>query len=335
MKLNHSYYYPGINSLKKNLLMLLPNTIIYWPLGPNKLSWRHLKHILKDKLCLENIIKITNIYIKVGYWPTHFKSSTTIIIPKPNKASYNMPKSFRLIVLLNMLDKLIEKVIGDRLQFHVISNNFIYQSQLGGLKYKSTTNTSIVLIHFICMGWVKNLSTSTLAFNIAQFFLLLNHHFLTLILRKAEFDFCIINFFSSYLIDRKTQYFWNNFSSSVFNINMGVGQGLALSPILLALYLTPFLHILENYLKNLNLQISILSFVNDGLLVAQSKSLHTLNSLLFCSYNVTSNLFLQFGFLVEHSKTEVFHFTRSQNSFNPPSLDISSIRGPILYPKDS
>jgi len=63
-----------------------------------------------------------------------------------------MLKSFRPIVLLNMLGKLIKKVIGDRLQFHVILNNFIYQSQLEGLEFKSTTNASIVLTHFICMG---------------------------------------------------------------------------------------------------------------------------------------------------------------------------------------
>jgi len=116
---------------------------------------------------------------------------------------------------------------------------------------------------------------------------------------------------------------------------MEVGQSSALSFILLALYLISFLYILENYLKNLNLQISILSFVNNGLLVAQSKSLHISNSLLFCSYNVASNLLLQFSFLVKHSKIEVFHFTRSQGSFNLPSLDILSIGGLILYPKDS
>jgi len=119
------------------------------------------------------------------------------------------------------------------------------------------------------------------------------------------------------------------------NINIGVGQGLALSSILLALYLAPFLHILENHLKNLNLQISILSFVDDGLLVAQSKSLQLSNSYLFYSYNVTSNLLLQFGLLVEHSKTEVFHFTRSQGVFNPSPLDLSSIEGSILYSKNS
>jgi len=73
----------------------------------------------------------------------------------------------------------------------------------------------------------------------------------------------------NYLINRKTQYFWNNFFSSSVDINVGVGQGLALFPILLALYLVSFLHILENCLKNLDLKFSILSFVDDSLLVAQ------------------------------------------------------------------
>jgi len=94
--------------------------------GPDKLSWSHLKHVLKDKLCLMNIIKITNTCLDIGYWLSYFKTSTTIIIPKLNKVSYDMFKSFRPIVLLNTLGKLIEKVISDRLQFHTVSNNFIY-----------------------------------------------------------------------------------------------------------------------------------------------------------------------------------------------------------------
>ena len=61
-----------------------------------------------------------------------------------------MSKSFRPIVLLNTLGKLIEKFIGNRLQFYVISNNFIYQSQLRELKFKSITDAGIALTHIIC-----------------------------------------------------------------------------------------------------------------------------------------------------------------------------------------
>jgi len=129
-----------------------------------------------------------------------------------------------------------------------------------------------------------------------QFFPLLNHKLLLLILGKAEFDHHVITFFSNYLINRKTRYYWNNFSSDSFNINIGVGQDLALPPILSALYLMLLLHILEKHLKNLNLQIFILSFVNNRLIITQNKSFNVSNSQIFCSYNVTLNLLFQFGF---------------------------------------
>jgi len=83
--------------------------------GSDKLTWSYLKIILKDDECLNIIIHITNAYIKLGYWPLHFKRSTTIVISKPNKKLYDSPKLFRPIVLLNTVGKLIEKVIRERL----------------------------------------------------------------------------------------------------------------------------------------------------------------------------------------------------------------------------
>jgi len=48
-----------------------------------------------------------------------------------------------------------------------------------------------------------------------------------------------------------------------------------------------------------------------------------------------SSLLMRFGLIVEHGKTEVFHFSKSQRTFNPPPLDLSTIEGPILLPKNS
>ena len=69
-----------------------------------------------------------------------------IVIPKPNKKLYDSPKSFRPIVLLNIIGKLIKKIIGERLQFHIVSNDFIHPSQLDGLKFKLTIDASIALM---------------------------------------------------------------------------------------------------------------------------------------------------------------------------------------------
>ena len=141
----------------------------------NRILWKHLKSIVKNNECLENIVNIANGFIVLCYWSIHFKLSSSIIIPKSNKASYDFSKSFYPIILLNMLEKLIEKVIGKHLQFQLIVNNFVHLNQLGGLKQWLITNADIFLTYLIYSGWVKNLQISTLSFNITQFFPSLNH----------------------------------------------------------------------------------------------------------------------------------------------------------------
>jgi len=296
--------------------------------GPDKISWRHFKFILNHDDCLYNLINIANACILLGHWPNHFKLLSTVIIPKPNKTFYDHPKSFQPIVLLNTLGKLIEKVIAKRLQFHVARNDFIHPNQLGGLKFKSTIDVGVTLMHIIRSGWIKNLSTSILAFDISHFFPILNHCILTLILEKVGLNPKVTVFFTDYLVRRKTNYVWNNLSSPMYKVNVGVGQRSAF-------YLSPFLYILENHLKILNIPVLLISFVDDGLIITQNRSIDILNSHLFCSYNVLSNLLVKFGLTIEHSKTEVFHFNRSHGSFNLPPLDLSPIGGPIFHPKNS
>jgi len=196
-------------------------------------------------------------------------------------------------------------------------------------------DVGVVLTHIIQTGWVKNLSTSTFTFDIVQFFPSLNHQLLSLIIKKAGFDNQIVSFFMNYLVDRKTNYYWNNFISPIFNVNVGVGQGSVLSPILSALYLSPFIYILEKRLKNLKIPISVISFVDNGLFISQSKSFDILNSCLYCSYNILTNLLKKFDFVVEHFKTEIFHFNRSHDIFNPPPLDLSLLGGNILQPNNT
>ena len=159
-------------------------------------------------------------------------------------------------------------------------------------------------------------------FDIAQFFLLLNHQLLLLILNKAGFNSRIgIN----YLVDRKTKYLWNNFSFLFFNINVGIGQGLVLFLILSVLYLFSIFHIFEKRLKNLKISISVILFVNNSLFISQDKSFNISNSNLFYSYNIISSLLEQFRLVIEYRKIEFFHFSRLYEMFNPPPLDLTML----------
>jgi len=80
-------------------------------------------------------------------------------------------------------------------------------------------------------------------------------------MNKVSFDPKVLAFFKNYLVSRKTEYIWNNFSSYLFDVNVSIGQGSALSLILSALYLSLISFILEKHLKILKIPIFILSFV--------------------------------------------------------------------------
>ena len=60
-----------------------------------------------------------------------------------------------------------------------------------------------------------------------------------------------------------------------------------------------------------------------------------MNSCLYCSYNILTNLLEKFGLVVKHSKTEIFHFNRSHGTFNPSPLNLSLLEGNILWPNDT
>jgi len=184
------------------------------------------------------------------------------------------------------------------------------------------------------VGWLKQCYTSVLAFDIAQFFPSLNHQFLSIYLKKASLNANVIHFFNSYHSNCSTSYSWNTFIFPSFNVNVSVGQGSALSPILSALYLAPIIKTFKKRIKNLNKEIptDILSFVNNGLLISQEKSYSLSNSFLLCSYNIISKILIDASLIMEHNKTELFHFTRAQH---PPnlSIDLTTVGGSIITPK--
>ena len=61
---------------------------------PDKLTWSYIKSIIRNKDCIFKLVDIANACIDLGYWPSHFKTSTMVVIPKPNKSIYNSPKSY-------------------------------------------------------------------------------------------------------------------------------------------------------------------------------------------------------------------------------------------------
>jgi len=239
--------------------------------GPDHITWVHLKAMLENKKLVQLLVTLADACICVGHWPKHFKDSISVIIPKPGQPTYSTPKSFRPIVLLNTVGKLIEKMISNRLQFDMIKYDLVHPNQVGGVHQRSTKDGGLFLTHLVRTGWAKGKKTNVLAFDITQFFPSLNHAMLLAILCKQGFSSIVTRFFASYLVYQFTSYLWGLFWSGPRQADVGVGQGSALSPVLSALYIAPVMNLY--HMQAVALITSLLLCVDDGTVMAQSISL--------------------------------------------------------------
>jgi hypothetical protein len=253
--------------------------------GPDHIMWCHLKCIIRDRYTSRLFLWLANACLQSGHWPAEFKASTTVVIPKPGKPSYDTPKSFRLIVLLNTLGKMFEKMLPNRLQFEAAEHGVLHPNQFGGVCQNSTKDTGCFLTHVVRAGWRAKLKTSVVAFDLAQFFPSINHDVLLSILDKQGFTPEVVVFFRSYLVDRFTCYAWDDNLSPEFPCSIGVRQG-------------PLLKEFEHRVC----MVVLISYVNDSTIIVQSdtwdKNLVKLKS----AYKIVFELTQSMGFVLEHNK---------------------------------
>ena len=85
----------------------------------------------------EYLTHVFNLSISTGCVPKQLKLAK--VIPLFKKGATYLPGNYRPISLLNIFDKLLEKVMYNRLYNHLQANNVLYDFQFGFGKHYSTT----------------------------------------------------------------------------------------------------------------------------------------------------------------------------------------------------
>lgn len=346
--------------------------------GPDHVSWFWLKQILSpDRAdshdqpaeCEGRVLDLFNACIKFGVHPKLFKTSKTVVIPKPKKPDYSKAKAYRPIVLLNCIGKLLEKLISRRLQFDAQQHGILHPCQFGGAVQHSTIDAGVHLVHNVKQAWRQGMDSSALLLDVAQFFPSINHGMLAAILRKQGFSPALCSFFEDYLIDRQTQFQFNGVTLPPRDFSTGVGQGSSLSPILTGLFLAPILHRIAPTHQTLTLQTSegptkirhdwtprqlaanghatLQFFVDDGLIHVAGKlapgaepedQLKYNVTLLQAMYEKLATYLSRAGLQVEADKLELMHFRhRRQKTWSAakplgPSMKVKHNGKQIVIP---
>ncbi len=100
----------------------------------------------------KTILKIFNLVysdlIENDYYSKIWRKDTRIILKKSDKLNYSISKTYRIITLLNCLDKVAEKIIAVQLSYTAeINDKLLNFHQMKDRKQRSTINAVLNLVH--------------------------------------------------------------------------------------------------------------------------------------------------------------------------------------------
>ena len=99
--------------------------------GPDTISYGMWKKVHKS--CPSLLTGLIGPLLQYGHHPSSLKRANGAVLDKPGKASYDSPASFRVIVLLETLSKIVERVTASCLSLLARSCGLLHPHQTGSL----------------------------------------------------------------------------------------------------------------------------------------------------------------------------------------------------------
>ena len=193
--------------------------------------------VLKDiDLMAPIIAHLVNVSQATGVFPENGKIARVIPIYK-NKGSKQLYENYRPVSLLPILSKIIERLIYNKLFDFLVRYDIIFDSQYGFRTGHSTTHATLDFIQTIEDSIEKNEYAIGVFCDLSKAFDTLNHKVLLTKLEHYGIRGSSLQWFTSYLKDRRQYVEWNSCKSSTALIETGVPQGSILGPLLFLLYI--------------------------------------------------------------------------------------------------
>lgn len=108
--------------------------------------------------------------VTLGYHLPCLKHANRVVLDKPDKPSYDTPASFRIIVLLKTVSKMLERIMTSRLAALARKANLFHPNQCGSLPGLSPTDACATSIHEVRTLQRPRWAVSTLFLNITAGF---------------------------------------------------------------------------------------------------------------------------------------------------------------------
>ena len=253
-----------------------------------------------------------------------WREFTTVVLRKPNKPNYELPKAYRPIALISTMAKVLTAIVADNISKLVEQHGLLPKTHFGGRPGRTTTDAIHYLIHKVKSAWANNQVASVLFLDVEGAFPNAVTDKLIHNLKKRRIPETYVKFIRLLLTDRRTRIKFDDFTSETIDIFNGIGQGDPLSMILYIIYNADLLEIIDDDLNE-----DALGYVDDIALIAIGDSFEEttvkLRNLMI-KQDGALNWSISHNSRFEITKSAILHLTRK--TMRDPEDDSNRIQLP-------
>ena len=241
------------------LLIFIIKTLENKSTGPQSIPIKLLK-LIPDSI-LAPLCRIICMSFSIGKYPDALKICKTIPIHKGG--STTDLNNYRPISLLSIFDKIIEKIMHKKLYNFLGEHNNLFNNQLGFRKNNSTSLALIKITQKIKESIDNKKYGCGIFIDLQKVFDTVNSILLTKMEHYGVRDIAL-EWFKSYLNNRKQYVYINGETSQLKDISCGVPQGSVLEPLLFLIYI--------NDLPNISKVLHFFLFADDTNIYYEAES---------------------------------------------------------------
>lgn len=181
-----------------------------------------------SELLVNPLTFLYNLSLNSHVFPEKWKITKITPIFKSGLKSH--VTNHRPVAVLNVPAKIFEIIVQKCLFTHF--KQYISPAQHGFVPGRSVTTNLLNFTRYISSGLDSGTQTDSLFLDLAKAFDKVDHQILLNKLHRYGLSLSFLQFFQSYIINRKQFVVYNGFNSSTFNVQSGVPQGSNLGPCL-------------------------------------------------------------------------------------------------------